>query len=125
MLSLLARSLRKRLRHTTAGWGLRRGMWVHGVSDPLAYLRLTEQYTVEGRTARIACPALICSAENDDIGITARRLFDALPGRKDFIAFKASEGAGAHCEAGARSLFNQRAFDCWTAYSVSDPCGRR
>ncbi len=111
VLSLLARSLRKRLRHTTAGWGLRRGMWVHGVSDPLAYLRLTEQYTVEGRTARIACPALICSAENDDIGITARRLFDALPGRKDFIAFKASEGAGAHCEAGARSLFNQRAFD--------------
>jgi pimeloyl-ACP methyl ester carboxylesterase len=111
VLGLIERSLKKRTRHVTAGWGLRRGMWVHGVADPLAYLRLTAQYTVEGRTGQIQCPALICSAENDEIGITASKLYDALPGKKTFIAFKADEGAGAHCESGARSLFNQRAFD--------------
>jgi pimeloyl-ACP methyl ester carboxylesterase len=111
VLGLIKQSLKKRLHHLTGGWGLRRGLFVHGVADPLAYLRLTEHYTVEGRVAQIKCPALICSAENDEIGVTAPRLFDALTGKKTFIAFKADEGAGAHCESGARSLFNQRAFD--------------
>jgi hypothetical protein len=27
------------------------------------------------------------------------------------MRFSAEEGAGAHCEAGARSLYNARAFD--------------
>jgi hypothetical protein len=30
---------------------------------------------------------------------------------KTFSTFTAKEGAGEHCEVGARSLFNQRAFD--------------
>jgi len=54
---------------------------------------------------------LICSAENDTVGVTARKLHDALTCEKSFLLFAASEGAGEHCEIGARSLFNQRAFD--------------
>lgn len=68
-------------------------------------------YTLRGRAERIACPTLVCSAENDEIGVTARRLFDALTCRKEFVAFTAAEGAGAHCESGARAVFNQRALD--------------
>ena len=78
MLSLLNLVLRRRIRHTTAGWSMRRGLWVHGVESPLAYLRLTPDYTLEHRVEQIRCPTLICSAENDEIGVTARKLYDAL-----------------------------------------------
>ena len=103
--------LRRRMRHLTAGWGLRRGLWTHGVKTPLEYLRLTEHYTLHGRVERIRCPTLVCSAENDEIGVTARKLFHMLTCEKAFITFAAADGAGAHCEAGARAQFNQRAFD--------------
>ena len=119
-IGLLESILRRRLRHPTAGWGLRRGLWVHGVNNPLDYIRLTAQYSLEGRAEKIRCPTLICSAENDEIGVTARQLYDALTCPKDFIAFKAAEGAGEHCEAGARSLFNQRAFD-WLDTVLNPP----
>lgn len=111
VLRLLDFMLRRRMRHATAGWGLRRCLWVHGVDSPLAYVRLTRDYTLAGRVGRIRCPTLICSAENDEIGITARKLHDALTCEKAFLSFTAAEGAGAHCEAGARGLFNQRIFD--------------
>jgi pimeloyl-ACP methyl ester carboxylesterase len=111
VLALMKFILRRRMRHPTAGWGIRRALWLHGLDDPFAYLRLTMDYSIEGRADRIRCPTLICSAEHDEIGVTARRLYDALICEKAFIAFKTSEGAGEHCEAGARSLFNQRAFD--------------
>jgi hypothetical protein len=72
---------------------------------------LTAQYSNIGRAETIACPTLICSAENDEIGATAPRLYESLTCPKAFISFTAAEGAGAHCESGARLLFNQRAFD--------------
>lgn len=103
--------LEKRLRHVTAGWGLRRGLWVHGVDDPVAYLRLLQDYSNEGRVENIRCPTLICDAENDEIGQTAQKLYDGLDCPKTLIHFKSAEGAGEHCESGARMLFNQRMFD--------------
>lgn len=84
---------------------------MHGVDSPLDYLRLTQEYTMAGRAEQIRCPMLVCSAENDDIGITADALHAALRCEKTRLRFSAAEGAGEHCEAGARSLFNQRALD--------------
>src|SRR5262249_7319070 len=69
------------------------------------------EYTLEGRAGAIACPSLICSAEGDEIGATAKQLFDAVAGPKRFQRFTVAEAAGTHCECGARLLFNQRAFD--------------
>src|SRR5262249_20077471 len=43
---LLDRVLRRRLRHPTAGWVLRRGLWVHGVKTPLELVRLMADYTL-------------------------------------------------------------------------------
>ena len=103
--------MRRRMRHVTAGWGLRRGLWVHGVKSPIAYLRLTQDYSLEGLAGRVRCPTLICSAENDDIGVTADKLYDALTCEKARIRVLADEGAGEHCESGARTLFNERVFD--------------
>jgi len=111
VLALFEWLVRRRLRHTTAGWGLRRCLWVHGLDDPMSYFRLTQEYTLAGRVDRIRCPTLVCSAENDEIGASADTLFTGLTCKKTRLVFTAKEGAGAHCEAGARSLFNQRAFD--------------
>ena len=103
--------LRRRARHLTKGWGLRRGLWVHGVDQPLDYLRLIRDYSLKDLAGRISCPSLICCAEDDDIGATAKDLFDRLPQPKTFHTFASDDGAGGHCEAGARVLFNQYAFD--------------
>jgi len=111
MMALFRFLVRRRMRHVTAGWGLRRCLWVHGVQGPLAYLRLTGEYSLDGRAERIRCPTLVCCAQNDDIGVTAQKLFNALTCQKAFILFTTAEGAGEHCEAGARSVFNEHAFD--------------
>ena len=111
VLKLLELALRRRIRHLTAGWAIRRGLWTHGVAGPLEYVRLTQDYSLVGRVGQIRCPTLVCSAEDDAIGVTAQRLFDGLTCPKTRIQFLASEGAGEHCETGARTLFNQRAFD--------------
>ena len=47
------------------------------MNSPLDYIRLTENFSLEGRAEQIRCPTLVCSAELDVIGVTARRLFDA------------------------------------------------
>jgi predicted alpha/beta-fold hydrolase len=111
VLALFEFLMRRKLCHTTAGWGLRRCLWVHGLDDPMAYFRLTQEYTLAGRVDQIRCPTLVCSAENDEIGASADKFFAGLVCEKTRLVFTAKEGAGAHCEAGARGLFNQRAFD--------------
>ncbi len=114
MLRALERILAWRRRDPIKGWALRRGEFVHGVATPLEYLKMLAQYTSEGRLDRISCPVFVASAEADAIGVTAKRLFDGIKQPKTFRRFSVEEGAGEHCEAGARSLFNQIAFD-WLA----------
>ncbi len=108
--ALLRRILYSRLKQPTAGWALRRGLWVHGASTLEAYLEMAAEFSLAGRVEQIRCPTLVCSAEDDDIGITAPKVYDMLPCEKEFLTFLRSEGAGEHCEAGARLLFHQRAF---------------
>jgi len=109
LLGILERAMNRRMRHLTEGWALRRGLWVHGVHTPLQYLKLTEQYVTDG--AKIRCPMLICSAEQDDIGQTADALYSAVRSQKSRVRFTAAEGAAGHCESLGRSTFNMRAFD--------------
>ena len=121
VLKLVERTMRARLKKPTAGWALRRAFLVHGIDSPLAYVRLAASYSLIGREGSIACPTLICSAENDAIGATAPRLFEALRCAKTMMRFAAAEGAGEHCESGARMLFNQRSFDWLDQVLGHDP----
>jgi pimeloyl-ACP methyl ester carboxylesterase len=111
LLRLLDRLVRSVMKKPTAGWALRRNLMVHGLSDPLEYFRMAPQYSLKGIEHLIQCPTFVCSAEDDDLSIDARKLYDALTCPKHYLQFKAAEGAGRHCEAGARTLFHQRAFD--------------
>jgi pimeloyl-ACP methyl ester carboxylesterase len=106
----LARILDRLAAKPTAGWGLRRGMLVHGVSDPLAYVDALREFTLKGRASRIRCPTWVCSAEGDEISASAPQLVDALICEKTYVRFTAAEGAGDHCEQAARQLYHARSF---------------
>lgn len=111
VLAIIGRILQRKARHPTGGWALRRGMLVHGCDSPLAYLQDAARYSVAACAREIACPTLVCTTEGEGIGRTARRLFDLLSCEKRFQVFTAADGANAHCEAGARTLFNREVFD--------------
>lgn len=98
----------------TAGWSMRRNLLVHGVDTPAKYIELTKDYTLKGRAEKITCPTFVCNAENDPISSTAPELVAALTCPKEFVTFTTAEGAGDHCEAGARQLYHARSFG-WLA----------
>ena len=77
---------------------------------PLHYLLALRDYTLKGRAGDITCPVFVCNAEGDDISTSAPQLADALTCDKEFVTFTAAEGAGDHCEAGARTLYHARSF---------------
>ena len=56
------------------------------------------------------CPTFVCNAENDPISSTAPELVAALTCPKELVTFTAAEGAGDHCESGARLLYHARSF---------------
>jgi alpha-beta hydrolase superfamily lysophospholipase len=94
----------------TAGWALRRGMLVHGAPTPLAYIDALRDFTLRGRAEQITCPTWVCNAEGDDIGASAPELVTALTCPHVFVTFTRAEGAGDHCEQGARALYHARSF---------------
>ena len=108
---LLGVVLRNIAAKPTAGWALRRGMLVHGVASPLAYIEALRDYSLVGHAERITCPTFVCNADADVISASAPKLAAALRCPHEFRTFTADEGAGDHCEAGARTLFHARAFD--------------
>jgi hypothetical protein len=85
-------------------------MLVHGVADPLAYFDALRDFTLAGRAEHIACPTWVCRAENDDISQSAPQLVAALTCPSTYVEFTAAEGAGDHCEQGARALYHARSF---------------
>lgn len=95
----------------TTGWSLRRGMLVHAVPTPMAYIEAMKPYTLVGYAEQITCPTFVCNAEGDRISVSVPKLVEALTCEKEFVTFTAAEGAGSHCEGGARLLFHLRAFD--------------
>lgn len=106
----LARLLTLLAGKPTAGWALRRGMLVHGVDDPLAYIDALHAFTLTERAAQITCPTWVCSAEGDEISASAPQLVNALTCQKTYVRFTAAEGADDHCEQAARALYHARSF---------------
>ena len=52
----------------------------------------------------------MCSAEGDDISDSAPQLVAALTGDHEYVHFRKIEGAGDHCETGARALYHAASF---------------
>lgn len=97
---------------TGARWAFTHGMWAFGVSSPGELIAAGRAYHLRGIAEQIACPTLVCEAEEDPFWQgQPEQLYDALTCPKSFLRFSAEEGAGEHCHVGAHTLFHQRAFD--------------
>jgi pimeloyl-ACP methyl ester carboxylesterase len=101
----------------TQAFMMHRGMLVHGAPTPLDYVRAIAPYSLAGIAQRISCPTLVTEGESDRRAGSGRQLYDALTSARGYILFTEEEGAGAHCQVGARSLFEQRVFD-WLAGAI-------
>ena len=108
----------------TGGWALRRGLLVHGAADPVELIEALADFTLAGRAEKIRCPTWVCNAEGDDISASAPELVEALTCEKEFVTFTAAEGAGDHCEGGARALYHARSFGGSTPCSTRRPSRR-
>lgn len=92
-------------------WGCENGMYVFGVDTPAQVILKLKDFTMEDVAEKIQCPTLILEAEEDKISEgQAKLLYDALTCEKSFMLFTSEEGAGKHCEAGAKLLSNERIF---------------
>jgi pimeloyl-ACP methyl ester carboxylesterase len=97
--------------NTTQRFMLGRGMWVHGAATPWEYLKMFQAYSLADVARNIRCPTFVDEAENDRRRGGGKDLYNALQCPKQYVLFAASEGAGEHCEAGAREVFFQKMFD--------------
>ena len=97
--------------NTTQRFMLGRGMWVHGAATPWEYLKMFQAYSLADVARNIQCPTFVDEAENDRRRGGGKDLYNALQCPKQYVLFAASEGAGEHCEAGAREVFFQKMFD--------------
>jgi alpha-beta hydrolase superfamily lysophospholipase len=98
------------MKKPTGGWFLRRVLYVNGVETMIDYIRQARDYSLKGRAAQITCPTLICHGELDDVSASAPLIYDELTCPKELITFLAKDGAGGHCELGARQLYLAKAF---------------
>ncbi len=96
-----------------ARWAFTHGMWALGASGPRDYLAKSLTYNLSGGVAeKIRCPTLVCDAEGDLFYKgQPQALFDHLTCKKTMIRFTEAEGAGAHCQVGARRLAFARIYD--------------
>lgn len=92
-------------------FSLERGMWVHGVNHPWEYITALAPYTLVGFGPKIQCPTFLSEAEDDDRRGGGKILYQELDCPKNYVLFKAADGAGEHCEAGAGLLYAQTMFD--------------
>jgi dienelactone hydrolase len=90
-------------------WSLRRCFWVHGVESIEQLVSLYRDYHTDVEAIR--CPTLVTQAESDPIAALSKDFFNRLTGPRIFLSFTDDEGAGWHCQTGARTLFHQRTFD--------------
>ena len=97
--------------NTTQRFILGRGMWVHGATTPWEYFKMFQAYSLADVADKIQCPTFVAEAENDRRRGGGKDLYEALQCPKQYVLFAASEGAGEHCEAGAREVFFQKMFD--------------
>lgn len=72
----------------------------------------------------INCPALVVATDSDPLSARAQQLYEALPGPKALVRFRAEDGASGHCRTRNRSLFDQRVFD-WLDATFTAVSARR
>ena len=95
----------------TAGWALRRNMFVHGVGTPMEFLRLAGDYSLKGREQHlISCPTFVSATDGDDLSATAHEFAANLRCPHEYVLFGQEVGVFGHCEMAGREVFHRRMF---------------
>ncbi|WP_433200322.1 alpha/beta hydrolase family protein [Dactylosporangium sp. CS-047395] len=97
----------------TVRWLMEQGMWNFDAPSPRAFgASFLDYHLRDGIAEQIACPTLVCSAE-DDLFFRGQpeRLHEHLTCKKTLMPFSSAEGAGAHCQSGAQRLAFARIYD--------------
>jgi dienelactone hydrolase len=93
-------------------WAVSNGRWTFAVATVQELIEQMAKYDLAPVVDQIACPTLVCDAENDQFFKgQPQALYDALSCPKTLLKFTAAEGAEEHCHEGALTLFHQRMFD--------------
>jgi hypothetical protein len=97
---------------TQLRWAVSNAIWTMGLATGQEFLDEFSKYDLAHVADQIACPTLVCEAQNDQFfSGQPRMLYEALDCPKTFVTFTAAEGAEEHCHVGALTLFHQRMFD--------------
>jgi pimeloyl-ACP methyl ester carboxylesterase len=111
-------------RNTHLRWAVEHGCWSFQASTPYEFLERTRTMSMRGLTEQIACPVLVCEAENDGFfaGQPAQ-LAGALGARATYRKLGLADAAGEHCHVGASDVVGRTVMD-WledTLTSVGQP----
>ena len=110
-LKVLGKALDSTMKKPSAGWALRRNLWVHGITGPMEFLKLAPQYTLKGRAHLIECPTFVCSTNGDDLSANAQTFADELTCPHTFVAFGDGDDVSGHCEMSGRATFHRTVLD--------------
>ncbi|AAK81332.1 dipeptidyl aminopeptidase/acylaminoacyl peptidase [Clostridium acetobutylicum] len=86
-------------------WGIYHGMYVFGVNSPHEYILKAEDFYLKDIAEKIKCPTLVIDSDNDGIlGGQSKPLYDVLRCKKEYMFFTSENGAGYHCQVGAKLI---------------------
>ncbi len=111
VLQVLEKALESTMKKPSAGWALRRNLWVHQVNDPMEFLALAREYTLKGREHLIECPTFVCGTAGDDLSAAAGALAEKLVCPTEFVQFGGGDDVSGHCEMTGRDTFHRVVFD--------------
>ncbi|PWY56782.1 dipeptidyl aminopeptidase [Legionella qingyii] len=85
--------------------------WRFGAKTVEEMLNRTRAYTLNGLVERIKCPMLVCDNTLEYITLgQAKKLYDQLQCKKQYILFHDEDGTGGHCEPLAPRLFSAKIY---------------
>ena len=98
--------------NTELRWAVQDGMWKFGAASPSEWMLKFADYTMNGIADKITCHMLVIDSEAEQsFPGQAKKLYDALTCKKEFMLFTREETAEEHCQIGAAALSHQRIFD--------------
>ncbi|MEJ2871251.1 alpha/beta fold hydrolase [Actinomycetospora sp. OC33-EN08] len=123
-LGVLEKAMESTMRKPSAGWALRRNLWVHDVDDPMAFIELARDYTMKGREHLVRCPTFVSHTLGDDISADAPKLAAALTCPVEYVEFGRDDDVTGHCEMTGRAVFHERLFR-WLDGVLGEPSATR
>lgn len=117
---LLRAALGSTIRKPSAGWSMRRNLWVHGAGDPLEMLSMLAAYTLKGREHLVRCPTFVCRTAGDELSAAAPVLAAALTCPVEYVEFGRADDVSGHCETSGRAVYHRRVFD-WLDATLAAP----